>query len=270
MIALARIFGQAYHGFMARNGDMLAGYVAYVMLLAIFPFLIFAVSLSGIFIGEARSEEAVAVLFDFAPRYLAEALEPVLVEVLKGSHGIFTVFFALALWAAMRAVEAINRAFDATYGDRGGAVWIIRKAKALIAVFVAAVVAVALGLSILFAPVIVNFVEANTVFRAPENFTLIRYFFGIALFFVFLCALHWFLPNHHAAGFPIWPGAFFSTIAWVAMATGMSVYLAYFGSYDVAYGALAGIVITILFLYFSAAIIIFGAELNAAIKNAGG
>ena len=58
-----------------------------------------------------------------------------------------------------------------------------------------------------------------------------------------------------------------STLLWVLMATGMSVYLAYSGSYSLTYGALAGIVITMLFLYFSGAIIIFGAELNAAIRR---
>lgn len=266
MIYLWRIFRDAYNGFSVRGGDVQAGYVAYAMLLAIFPFLIFAVSLSGLFIGEERSEQAVAVLFDFAPAYLAEVLEPILVEVLEGSHGVFTVFIILAVWAAMRAVEAINRAFDTTYGDRGGAVWLWRKAKALVTVFVAAIVAVALGISILLAPLIVSFIEGNTILRAPENFTFIRYLFGTVIFFLFLCALHWFLPNQHAEGFPIWPGALFSTVAWLTMATGMSVYLAYSGSYDLTYGALAGIVITILFLYFSAAIIIFGAELNAAVK----
>ncbi len=51
------------------------------------------------------------------------------------------------------------------------------------------------------------------------------------------------------------------------MATGMSIYLAYAGSYTVAYGALSGIVVTMLFLYFSGAIIIFGAEMNGAVRR---
>jgi len=261
------VFRGATLSFVAREDDAQAGYVAYALMMAIFPFLIFAVSLTGRIIGEARSAEAVQVLFDFAPLYLAEVLEPVLVEVLSQSHSLFTLFILLAVWSAMRAVEAINKSFDRIYGERKGAVWFIRKGKALVAVIVAAVVTVVLGLSILLAPVLINLVENFTTVELPKNLLLARYSVGFTVFYGFLWSLHWFLPNSHARGFTIWPGALVSTTLWVLMATGMSFYLANAGSYTVTYGALAGIVITLLFLYFSGAIIIFGAEVNAAIRS---
>ncbi|MCP5088502.1 MAG: YihY/virulence factor BrkB family protein [Rhodobacteraceae bacterium] len=265
--ALYTIFREAVSAFLRREGDLHAGYIAYALLLAIFPFLIFAVSLTGLIIGESRSSEAVGVLFDFAPQYLAEVLEPVLVQVLSQSHSLFTLFIVLAIWAAMRAVEAINMAFERTYSERGGAVWAIRKAKAVVVVIVAAVVTVVLGLSILLAPVLINLVEGYTTVDLPQNLLLTRYAVGTMVFYLFLWSLHWFLPNHHARGYAIWPGALTSTVLWVAMATGMSIYLAYAGSYTVAYGALSGIVVTMLFLYFSGAIIIFGAEMNGAVRR---
>ncbi|MBV1865624.1 MAG: YihY/virulence factor BrkB family protein [Rhodobacteraceae bacterium] len=267
MRSILSVFRGATLSFIAREDDAQAGYVAYALMLAIFPFLIFAVSLTGQIIGEARSAEAVQVLFDFAPPYLAEVLEPVLVEVLSQSHSLFTLFILLAVWSAMRAVEAINKSFDRIYGERKGAVWFIRKGKALLAVIVAAVVAVVLGLSILLAPVLIKLLESFTTIVLPENLLITRYSIGFTVFYGFLWSLHWFLPNSHARGFTIWPGALVSTALWVLMATGMSFYLANAGSYTVTYGALAGIVITLLFLYFSGAIIIFGAEVNAAIRS---
>lgn len=246
---------------------MQAGYIAYSLLLAIFPFLIFCVSLTGWAIGDARSAEAVEVLFEFAPKYLAEVLQPVLKEVLVHDHGLFTIFIVLSIWAAMRAVEAINRAFDRIYGERDGGVWILRKTKALVTVIVSAIAAVVLGLSILLAPTLINIIEEFTRWDIPTNITLMRYAVGIVMFYTLMWVLHWFLPNNHAQGFPRWPGALFSTITWLVMATGLSFYLAYSGTYSITYGALAGIVITMLFLYFSGAIILFGAELNAAIAR---
>lgn len=246
---------------------MQAGYIAYAMILAIFPFLIFCVSLTGWLIGNDRSVEAIEVLFDFAPRYLAEVLKPVLEEVLARDHGLFTVFILLSFWAAMRAVEAISRAFDTIYGERDGGVWMIRKAKATITVIVSAIAAVVLGLSILLAPAMFRLIEQNTIFDLPNNITAMRYAVGTLVFYCLMWVLHWFLPNNHAQGFPRWPGALFSTVCWLVMATGLSFYLAYSGDYSVTYGALAGIVITMLFLYFSGAIILIGAELNVAIKQ---
>lgn len=257
----------AFTAFLARGGDMQAGYIAYSMVLAIFPFLIFCVSLTGWAIGDDRSAQAVGVLFEFAPTYLAEVLKPVLTEVLVHDHGLFTLFIVLAIWAAMRAVEAINRAFDGIYGERDGGVWIRRKTKALVTVIVSAIAAVVLGLTILLAPALINMIEDFTHWDIPTNITLMRYSVGIVVFYVLMWTLHWFLPNHHAQGFPRWPGALFSTITWLVMATGLSFYLAYSGTYSITYGALAGIVITMLFLYFSGAIVLFGAELNAAIAR---
>lgn len=267
MIALYQVLRDAALGFSVRGGDTHAGYIAYAMLLAIFPFLIFATALTGLLIGEERSAQAVAVLFEFAPEYLAETLAPVLVDLLSRKYNVFTLFILLALWAAMRAVEAVARAFDATYGQRDGGVWIVRKVKALVTVVGASVVAVVLGLSILFAPVLVDLIEARTAFTFPENFTIARYAVGLIVFYVFLYALHWYLPSRRVRDYPIWPGALVSTLAWTVMATGMSVYLAYSASYTLTYGTLAGIVITILFLYFSGAIVIFGAEINRAVRE---
>lgn len=262
-----RVFRDAAIGFSNRGGDVQAGYIAYATLLAIFPFLIFATALAGWIIGDERSAQAVAVLFQFAPDYLAEVIAPVFIDLLSRKYSLFTVFIVLAIWAAMRAVEAIARAFDDVYGHRSTRAWIVRKLKALVVVVVASVVAVALGLSILLAPLIVEFVETNTIIEVPDYFVIYRYAFGIAVFYAFLWLLHWYLPSREVRGFPIWPGALFSTVTWVVMATGLSVYLAYSGTYALTYGALAGVVITLLFLYFTGAIIIFGAELNQAVKN---
>jgi len=264
---LITVPGDAFSAFLARGGDMQAGYIAYSLLLAIFPFLIFCVSLTGWAIGDDRSAEAVGVLFEFAPKYLAEVLQPVLEEVLAHDHGLFTIFIVLAIWAAMRAVEAINRAFDGIYGERDGSVWIRRKSKALVTVIVSAIAAVILGLCILLAPALINIIEDFTSWDIPTNITIMRYTVGVVVFYILMWTLHWYLPNHHARGFPRLPGALFSTVTWLIMATGLSFYLAYSGTYSVTYGALAGIVITMLFLYFSGAIILFGAELNAAIAR---
>lgn len=263
----ATVFVGAIRGFNRRDGEVQAGYIAYALMLAIFPFLIFAVSLSGWIIGAERSAQAIQVLFDFAPDYLAEVLEPEVARVLGQRHGLFTLFIVLAIWAAMRAVEAVNKSFDGVYGERTGAIWLFRKAKALVVVFGAAIVAVVLGLSILLAPVLINLIQEYTTIDLPKNLLMMRYAVGFSVLYGFLWVMHWFLPNSHAQGFAIWPGAFLSTVLWVVMATGMSIYLAYAGNYSVTYGALSGIVITLLFLYFSGAIIIFGAEFNAALLN---
>jgi membrane protein len=253
--------------FQAHSGSVLAGYIAYTTLLAIFPFVIFSVSLTGLLIGEDRSAEAVQALFDVAPEHIALTLEPVVREVLSRSYSLFTLFVVVAVWVAMSAVDAISTAFDRAYGDVPQRVWLRRKAKSLVTVMVASLVAVIMGLLILLAPVLLAMAQKYTPFEWTTRIDVTRYLIGMFVFYSFLWGLHRFLPNSHAAGFSLWPGVLISTFLWIAMASGLSVYLSNVASYTITYGTLSGVVITLLFLYLSGAIIILGAEVNAALKT---
>ena len=60
-----------------------------------------------------------------------------------------------------------------------------------------------------------------------------------------------------------------TTLLWVAMAVGFSIYLTFTPTYTVTYGTLAGVIITLMFFYFTGAAIIYGAEVNAALNRIG-
>jgi len=63
------------------------------------------------------------------------------------------------------------------------------------------------------------------------------------------------------------PGAWLATFLWITLASLFSLYLSKAGNYSVTYGSLGGIVITLLFLQFSALIFLFGAEFSAVIAQ---
>ena len=62
------------------------------------------------------------------------------------------------------------------------------------------------------------------------------------------------------------PGVAVTLFFWLAVSTGLSLYLALAGRYDSTYGTLGGVVITLLFFYTASLVFIFGAELNAAYR----
>ena len=66
---------------------------------------------------------------------------------------------------------------------------------------------------------------------------------------------------------PVAPGALVAIILWMAVANGFSIYLKYFGNYDVTYGSLAGAMIALMFFYFISIGFILGAEVNAALYH---
>ena len=81
--------------------------------------------------------------------------------------------------------------------------------------------------------------------------------------------MHRVLPGRRLKGCRLWPGVLVTTVLWVAMAFGFSIYLSFTPTYTVTYGTLAGVIITLMFFYFTGATIIYGAEVNAALNRIG-
>ena len=89
------------------------------------------------------------------------------------------------------------------------------------------------------------------------------------VFIGFLLVMHRVLPGRRLTGFRLWPGVLVTTVLWVVMAVGFSIYLTFTPTYTVIYGTLAGVIITLMFFYFTGATIIYGAEVNAALNRIG-
>ena len=78
--------------------------------------------------------------------------------------------------------------------------------------------------------------------------------------------MHWILPARPMHTKRLWPGILVSLLIWIAAASALSVYVAFSPSYALTYGALAGVIVTLLFFYLSGLAIIFGAQVNAVLN----
>ncbi len=267
MIRLRAIFSvllASYRRFVADDGIAMAGYIAFSSLLSVFPFLIFATSLTGLVLGKQYGRQAIDALFDVAPENIAETLEPVLQEVLAGrGDGYVTVSILGAIWLASSAFEAFRVAFDRAYGGEGKRHYISRRLRAIAFVFLGAVVAAVLGVTIIFLPVLLRLAERWSHITIPNMAVGVSFLAGIAVFTMFLLLMHRFLPSHRMKGLRLWPGVLVTVVSWVAGAMVFSYYLTLTPTYAITYGTLAGVIITLVFFYLSGVAVIFGAELNA-------
>ncbi len=73
------------------------------------------------------------------------------------------------------------------------------------------------------------------------------------------------LPSRSMRDTEIWPGVLVTTVIWMAAASLFSIYLRLAPNYAIAYGTLAGGIVTMLFFYLTSTLIILGAEINAAL-----
>lgn len=265
-----RIFWDAFNRFNRNDGAAMAGFIAFTGLLSIFPFLIFSATLIGIMVGPARTDEIVGALFQIAPAHVALTIEPVIDEVLnKKSGSVLTLSALFAIWVASNAVEAMRTALDRAYRvvDRRGVV--VGRGLSIGFVFLGVLVSALLGLSVLLSPLIIRLAQSVAGVRLPGFTTYLSYGFGLAVFCGFLLAMHRHLPGERLKLKRLWPGVLVTTLLWMASASAFSAYLNYAPSYTVTYGALAGVIVVLLFFYITGATIIYGAEVNAAINGPG-
>lgn len=262
------IVWDAFNRFNHNDGEAMAGYIAFNCLLSIFPFLIFATTLIGLLVGPERSDEITHALFELAPEHVARTLEPVVDEVLgKQSGRVLTLSAVFAIWIASNAVEAFRTAFDRAYAVSAPRHLIANRLLAIVFVFLGALVALILGLSIVLSPFIFHLLEEVARVDLPGGAGLLTYGFGVAVFVIFLLMMHRFLPHRHPEHAVFWPGVLVTTALWILGATAFSVYLSFTPTYSITYGALAGVIVTLLFFYLTGAVIIFGAEFNAAVNG---
>jgi membrane protein len=209
-------------------------------------------------------------LFEIAPTHVAQTLEPVVVEVLSKQSGeILTVSAMFAIWVASSAVEAFRIAFDRAYAVPDPRGFVENRALAIVLVFIGAIVAALLGVTILFSPLILRFFETVLLVRIPPIASYFTYVFGVLVFIGFLMIMHRVLPGRRLKSARLWPGVLVSTFLWVTFALGFSIYLSFTPAYTVIYGTLAGVIITLMFFYLTGAVIIYGAEVNAAMNRIG-
>lgn len=263
-----RIAVEAYLRFERHEGWILSGYIAYATLLAVFPFLIFATSLAAATIGPEQFQALTNLVFDVAPGPVAEAIQPVLEEALGQERPGLLTFSGLAtVWFSSNGVEAFRTGFERAYQPERPRNYIIARAIGAGFVMLGAVVSLIIGFLVVLAPLILSLLERLFEVSAPWGLGVLRYLIALASFALYLWLMHRILPSRRPGRRRMWPGIITTIAVWTAAASLFSIYLASFGRFSVTYGSLAGVIVTLLFFYISGLIIIYGAEVNAALSR---
>lgn len=268
--ATRRTLWQAYYHFEKDNAWMAAGHIAFMGLFAIFPFLIFLLSLAG-FLGQGEAADtSIELAFELMPAEVANSLRPAVDEVRNAPHaGLITTSILLTLWAASSGLEALrhvlNMAFDVAEPP---AFWRTRLESLVLTILTAFIVLVAMVLLVVI-PLVLDAVRflldqpgLEESFHAGTRETL-----GFLLLLGLLILLYRVLPNTSIRITDVLPGAVLAWALWLLAVWGYTIYLSNAPSFSITYGSLGGIVLSLFFFYISALLFIFGAEVNSILKT---
>src|SRR5262245_13761237 len=249
-----------------------AAALTYYAVLSIFPGLLVLVSCLGLF-GQRTTDEVRHTITAATPGQVGQLLDSAIeqVQANRTSAGIVAVLSILiAFWSASGYIAAFMRAANAIYDvPEGRPLWKplplhagLTAAIGLMLIASAVIVVFTGGLAKRFGQLIGLGPTAVTVWNIAKWPVL------VILVGLMLAILYWASPNARQGGFRwITPGGAVAVVAWLIVSGGFAIYVANFASYNKTYGAIAGVVVFLVWLWLTNVAILLGAEVDAELER---
>ena len=250
-----------------------AGYLSFLLMLAIFPFLVFFAAIIGTIsnlVGIPLVNTLTNVIIDSPWESFIGSLKPRIIEIANiPPQSFLTIAILSAIWTASSIFEAIRTTLNRAYNVQNPPAYIFRRLFSILE-FMIVIIIVAIAILILIVmPMIWNFLDQHVEMPKMKFISfivkdsniirsIILYCFGI----IFVSYLYYFLPNKKQKVLDILPGTLLVLFFWSGFSQLFKYYISYFPQINMIYGSIAGIIISLLFFYFCSLILIYGAEFN--------
>jgi membrane protein len=250
-----------------------AAQVAFYFSFAIFPLLLFLVSLFGFILGttDELRNELFRYLRQIMPLTASKLLESTIIEVAANSSGgKITIGLLIAIWSASQGFDSLRIALNHVYSYRENRWWWTTKGLSLLlTVVIGALFAIALAL-IFYGTHTLEYVLQTQGLAAtsPIIFNLLH---AAAIFIVVLLTfaiIYNLCPNHPRFRWHWWTwGTFVAIVLWLLLSAGFRLYLSYFDNYSKIYGSLGTVIILMFWLYLTALVILIGGAINGILDE---
>jgi membrane protein len=248
----------------------LGAQMAYFAFLSLFPLVMFFFTVIGYLPVQGMERHLIGSFSSVLPPEVAQLLETTLHEI-TGHHrgGLLVSTLLFALWTASDATQALalalNRALDIPESRSA-----LRLRARLLLVTIGcggalliATLALQIGPS-LMRPLSALFGFAGVFERV---WAFLRWPLALLLLEMTLACLYYFLPNRRVSWRLFSPGAMLAVLGWLALSQGFRLYVSHFSSYAKTYGALGTVIMLLVWLYWSAVVVIAGGEINGILDR---
>ena len=247
--------------------------VAFYFSFAIFPLVLFLVSLFGIFLdtSDAYRDSFFFYLQQIMPSSAFRLVKSTIQEVTANSSGEkLTLGLLIALWSASAGMDSLRISLNRVYKFKETRSWWKTKLLSIMLTIVLTLL-ITISLSIVFYGwQAISFLlsAVNLPIPSPLVLVVLQWIMTLAVLLVIFEFFYNILPNRKPFVWSwITPGAIVGIVLWLLLSNGLRTYLQYFNSYDRTYGSIGAVIILMLWLYLTALVILVGGMINAILRE---
>jgi membrane protein len=263
-----RVYRRSWHDEILDRAAELSYYFAFALL----PTLLFLTALLGLLPVPDLMSQLIGYVERVLPGDAASLIKKTLAEAVRGaSGGLVSVSALVALVGASSGMLSIMKALNAAYGITDQRTWWEKRliAVALTLVFslftLTALLLVVFGVRL--GEAIGDFVGLGPLFTLTWKLAQIPVVILLVLTGVTL--VYYLAPSMDRIWSWVTPGSAFAVVSWLLMSLGLRFYVGYFDYYNATYGSIGGLILLMLWLYWSGVALLVGAEIDSAIEQAG-
>jgi len=247
-----------------------ASALAYRAIFSLFPFLLFLIALLGMldlqeFFTWLREQVSLVL-----PPDALDLVNPVIDQMQNQKSGLLSFGILLALWSASIGIRSLMNAMNKAYGvDEGRPTWKLMLLSVVYTVGLALILLAAAALMVI-GPQVMEWLATQVGLKeiVVTLWTWLRWPVIVILMMLVVAVLYYVTPDVEQEFRFITPGSVLSVIVWIAASVAFGLYVQNFGNYDATYGSIGAVIVLLLYFYISAAVLLFGAEMNAVIEHA--
>lgn len=252
------------------NIGLISAGVAFYSLLALFPTLAALIAIYGLVSNPAQVDQQFSLVSEFLPAEVSRMISGQMRELASGPSGKLGAGLAgailVSIWIATKGTKSLITALNIVYDeDDKRSFFRFNLLAFAITLFLVVFGVVAIG-TVVALPIVLALVGLGAAAEALVHW--LRWpLLGVVVLFI-LAVIYRYGPNRRKARW-LWVswGSATAVVLWLLASGLFSYYVANFGSYNTTYGSLGAVIITMMWLYISAFMVLLGAEINAEMER---
>ena len=247
-----------------------AGYMSFLVILSIFPFIVFFLALTSFLGASELGSHFVDILIHVLPNDLTVSVTQRIHELVQNPpYKLMTIAIIGTIWTSSSFVEGMRTILNRIYHISTPPPYLMRRLLSIVQFLIINIFISCVMFILIFVPIGLRKVPeiGHMLDTFSPSWTYFRYLLIFLSLFGTVSTFYYVLPNIKLKFIDIVPGSLLTIILWTISGNLLSTYIVYYTQLSVLYGSLGSIILTLIFFYIFSMIFIYGAEFNYAIQH---